>query len=379
MKHIRTLLILISFMVAACKGDNKPGWDITLRGRVTFPQPGEIVITEIRKDAQKPFEDTIKLKGNHTFEKKIRIVEPGYYRLNFYNRQSVNIVLDKTDLDITADAKEQDSFFEIKGSPDQDLIVKLQKIMDSAQKTDEAMAIGTEFQTASRLADDAKIQEIQKKYQDQIMNKAYDEAAALVRQQPMSLGLIYLLQSTSAFDKDRYFSLYLETADKLKKEWPDNSYAKEFIAYVNKLTKTAVGQPAPEISLPDPNGKMVTLSSFKGKFVLVDFWAKWCGPCRQENPNVVKAYNQFKSSGFEILGVSLDRVKEDWVMAIQEDGLAWAQVSDLKYFDSQAARDYNIEGIPFSVLVDPNGIIVAKNLRGIDLQKKLEEVLNKKI
>lgn len=378
MKHVRLLFILAGVALVACSG-NKPGKEITIRGRVTYPQPGDIVLSEVRKDSQKPYEDTIKLKFDHTFEKKIRITEPGYYKLDFYKRQFINIVLDKSDLDITADANEPDGFFEIKGSPDQDLVLQLQKIVEDAQKSEAALAIGNEFEGASREGNETKIMQLQKRYQEEIMFKAYDSAASLVRKAPVSLGLIYLLQNSSAFDKDRYFSLYLETSDRAKKEWPENLYSKEFVSYVDRLKKTAIGQPAPEISLPTPEGKVVSLSSFKGKYVLVDFWAKWCGPCRQENPNVVKAYKQFNGKGFEILGVSLDRVKQDWIAAIQEDGLVWTQVSDLKYFDCQAAKDYNIEGIPFSVLVDPNGVIIAKNLRGIDLQKKLEEVLNKKI
>jgi peroxiredoxin len=146
---------------------------------------------------------------------------------------------------------------------------------------------------------------------------------------------------------------------------------------VNAMKATAIGQPAPEIALPDTNGKVVKLSSFKGKYVLVDFWAKWCGPCRQENPNVVRVFNKYKDKGFTVLGVSLDSKKEDWLQAIQQDGLTWTHISDLKRWQSEAAKTYNITGIPFSVLVDPKGIIVDKNLRGPALEKRLVELLGK--
>ncbi|MBI3138095.1 MAG: AhpC/TSA family protein [Sphingobacteriales bacterium] len=137
------------------------------------------------------------------------------------------------------------------------------------------------------------------------------------------------------------------------------------------------GQTAPEISLPDPGGKEIKLSSFRGKYVLVDFWASWCKPCRMENPNVVKAYNRFRDKNFTILGVSLDRPgqKEQWTNAIMQDKLAWTQVSDLQFWSSPVVQLYGIEGIPYNVLIDPQGKIIAESLRGPDLEAKLAEVL----
>lgn len=132
---------------------------------------------------------------------------------------------------------------------------------------------------------------------------------------------------------------------------------------------------APELSLPDANGKTIALSSFKGKYVLVDFWASWCLPCRKENPNVVQAYNKYKNKNFTILGVSLDKQKEDWLGAIETDKLSWTQVSDLQEWSSAAVSTFNFNGIPFNVLVDPDGKIIAQSLRGDSLEKKLEEVL----
>ncbi len=132
---------------------------------------------------------------------------------------------------------------------------------------------------------------------------------------------------------------------------------------------------APELSLPDVNGKTITLSSFKGKYVLVDFWASWCLPCRRENPNVLQAYNKYKSKNFTILGVSLDKEKDDWLGAIATDKLSWTQVSDLREWNSAAVSIFNFSGIPFNVLVDPDGKIIAQSLRGDALESKLEEVL----
>jgi peroxiredoxin len=142
------------------------------------------------------------------------------------------------------------------------------------------------------------------------------------------------------------------------------------------LEKTAVGAIAPEFTLNDTLGNPVSLSSYKGKFVLVDFWASWCGPCRAENPNVVKSYAKFHNKGFDILGVSLDdeRSKQNWLNAIRHDGLTWQQVSDLKGWNNEVAKLYVIKAIPQNVLLDPSGKIIAKNLRADALEKKLTEL-----
>lgn len=141
------------------------------------------------------------------------------------------------------------------------------------------------------------------------------------------------------------------------------------------LKNSQIGSPAPEFSMNDVDGNPIALSSFKGKYVLIDFWAAWCGPCRAENPNVVAAYKKFNKKGFDILGVSLDDNKDKWLEAIKKDGLTWTQVSDLKSWSNAAAKLYGVNSIPHSVLLDKEGVIIAKNLRGEELHKKLEEVL----
>ncbi|MBD1392846.1 TlpA disulfide reductase family protein [Mucilaginibacter glaciei] len=188
--------------------------------------------------------------------------------------------------------------------------------------------------------------------------------------------------SLNALQSYAYSADYVEIAplfEGLSANIKASTGGKAFAEILPKLKAVAMGAMAPEFAEADTAGKMVSLSSFRGKYVLIDFWASWCGPCRAENPNVVMAFNKYKGKNFTILGVSLDRpnAKESWLKAIKKDGLAWTQVSDLQFWKSRTADTYGVRAIPQNFLLDPNGKIIGKNLRGEDLNEKLAEIFSK--
>lgn len=198
----------------------------------------------------------------------------------------------------------------------------------------------------------------------------------------LSMFILGYYQSTANYQGSGLTGLtnaeVIEIVEAASAKFPDHQGLISIKSTLNASSKGWIGQQAPEIVLPDPNGKEVKLSSYRGKYVLVDFWASWCRPCREENPNVVNAYNKYKNKNFTILGVSLDQPggKEAWMKAVMQDKLTWTQVSDLKFWNSVVVPMYKIEGIPYNVLIDPEGKIIAESLRGSDLERKLEEVLN---
>lgn len=221
-----------------------------------------------------------------------------------------------------------------------------------------------------------KLNEFQKKIDEEtaeIQKERTDYLKDFLLENKSSLSVLFFLEQLDISD---YPDVYKEVTTALSENHPENAVVESYNRRFRDELFLPVGSAAPEIALPDTEGHISKLSSLRGKYVLIDFWAAWCGPCRQEAPNLVKVYNKYKDKGFEIFSVSLDRDKKSWISAIRSDNLDWHHVSDLKYWQSDVVNLYGFSGIPYTVLVDPEGNIVAKGLRGERLDDKLAEIFD---
>jgi peroxiredoxin len=370
MKNIIAVLFIVGVIIS-CSESNSQGQQegITISGTVLNPSPGVITVDKMMRDRTQPI-DTIQVNDDNTFNYDFT-GQAGYYRITFFGAQAATVILDQDDITVNFDGNNASGNIMPEGSREMTQIEEFYTAVNEKFGPIE-QEINAAFVAANQAGEQAKADAARDQYMA-LAKEKQEYSAELIRTYEVNLATFQLV---SALDKDNQLELKDSLAQALNKKYPGLFYIEDLVASMEKARATAVGVAAPEIHLPNPDGKIVTLSSLKGNVVLVDFWAQWCKPCRMENPNVVKAYNKYKDKGFTVYGVSLDRTKEKWVQAIEEDGLTWTHVSDLQYFNSVAAQTYGVASIPFSILLDRDGKIIAKNLRGKALEDALEEHFN---
>jgi peroxiredoxin len=386
MKSKLLYLLILSLAFAACK-DNS----IKISGKINNQSKGEYLMLQELKANSLETVDSLKLSENGEFSFKKEILYPTFYQLKTSDENILTILAEQGDnIKITAEYKKLANPESIKGSEGTQKMIEYNKALrNTIDKLNGLQEIYSQNSGSPELPRiivtlDSTAQTYLKEINFYTKKFIDENISSLV-----SLFALYqqVAPQVSVLSPREDLRYFVRVDSSLFNSYPESEPVMALHELVKEMTdriglekRPDAVQPTatdiPEIALPSPTGEIIKLSSTRGKVVLLDFWAAWCPPCRKENPNLVVAYNTYKSKGFEIFQVSLDKTKEEWVKGIEQDNLGkWIHVSDLKYWNSSVVSRFNITSIPYNMLLDKDGKVIATNLRGENLMKKLAEVI----
>ncbi|MBK9356338.1 MAG: AhpC/TSA family protein [Bacteroidales bacterium] len=371
MRHLiqRTNIFIFCFLIAfsAFSQDS-----LFIKGHITGSNTGNLTLALSDIVVTPPVSLTTTTEKDGSFSFVVPASKLTIYRLYLSGDNFIMLLLTGQNIDLELNAEKLNLNPVISGSEDTRILYDI-AVMSSAydKKLDSLNKAYGETRGNEQLQ--SRIPLIQSAY-EQAVNEQKSRIKQALTTYPASPASLFFIDK---LEIDSDLGVYSQVADGLFSKYPAYKLVTDLKSRVDLEKELQPGKPAPEIILPDKDGKPVKLSSLRGKIVLIDFWASWCSPCRRENPEVVRIYNRFRDKGFDIYGVSLDRDANGWFGAIEKDGLVWTQVSDLKYWESEGAKAYGVKAIPHTVLIDRDGKIIARKLRGKVLEDKLEELLGK--
>jgi peroxiredoxin len=366
MKTIVSVL-LVSIIFAGCSEMLKHKNTFTINGKLSGEYTGKIHLLKRESGTWVKLDSAAVSNGSFNFKGEIAYPELYYLSLDDDNKYG-SFFVEPAEIEVTVSI-EDFQHLAVAGSASQ---TEFEKYKADMKSFDDRMDIALEQIKKAKNEGNA---ENEKKWGDEYDKTDLEIKQFLIDNARNNMGSVVaaygILNNIYYFDEKDLEPLVTG----FKPAIQGSPYVSQLTERLTILKKVAVGQPATDFSMADTTGTPVTLSSLYGKYLLIDFWASWCGPCRRENPNVVSVYNDFKNKGFYILGVSLDKDKGKWLGAVKDDGLSWQHVSDLQGWNNAAGKMYGINSIPANVLLDPSGTIIARNLRGEDLRNKLEELI----
>lgn len=370
MKKITLFLVGAAMFLGACdvfNSDKNTSYviDASIRGI----DDSTSIFLYVRNEGEMKILDTVELKnGKAEFKGVVESPEMMYINIGTTNK-AINLFVENAKIQVSVHADSLDKAV-VTGSKTQDDFTAFRKALEPIEQR--SNDLNQRYQVAMATGDTAAIRQIQADA-DQLWPDQNAAIRTFVMEKNSSFLTPYIIKNYLVFEMEAdQLDSMLSGLDTAIHKAPDYKFLAERLTVMRKV---AIGQPALDFALNDPAGSPIAISSFKGKYLLIDFWASWCGPCRRENPNVVKLYNDFKGKGFEIIGVSFDDNRDNWLKAIDDDKLTWPHVSDLQGWGCEAGKLYAVNSIPATVLLNRDGVIVAKNLRGDALRKKLEELL----